>query len=439
MSEFPIDTELARDEPALGEFFRDGEAPLDAGLWWQLDRQGATLGALRALFHGPAALARLRVWVFLELMGLPEGRLAREQLNRHFHVLTDEALELVLRRLREADLLSWDASEQLYSVTPLAQSLLGLLAPLTAAPAEHDELATLLAGVAGAQQLGTLQAGQLQSLQAQLARLNDEFAEAIASGSEFRLRKARGRFERALGLVEKASEALTAIIRGAEDRNDARLERLARDLGLAQARLLAMASQFNRALQQADRQRITLGSTGITTTDVRRWLQQQDDLGALLADACAVPVAPVFVAQHELLDATEGEFERERARAPQAEPLPGARTAPPGTLDVAEFPPDLAALQVLLQRWSAEDPTERPLAPALLGSGYARAAYRAQLLPLMGDPQSTGLAGATGELARQPWRARFAAEQGPVDDPHVRWMSQGRLIRTDGSPEGDAE
>ncbi len=239
--------------------------------------------------------------------------------------------------------------------------------------------------------------------------------------------------------MERASEALSAIIEQAQADGNARLERLARELGLAQARLLAMASQFNRALQQADRQRITLGSTGITTTDVRRWLQQQADLGALLEDACAVPVAPVFVAQHELLDATEGEFERERARAPQAEPLPGARTAPPGTLDVAEFPPDLAALQVLLQRWSAEDPTERPLAPALLGSGYARAAYRAQLLPLMGDPQSTGLAGATGELARQPWRARFAAEQGPVDDPHVRWMSQGRLIRTDIASEGDAE
>ena len=32
------------------------------------------LSALRALFHGPAALVRLRVWVFLELMALPESR-----------------------------------------------------------------------------------------------------------------------------------------------------------------------------------------------------------------------------------------------------------------------------------------------------------------------------------------------------------------------------
>ncbi|MBN4658879.1 aldehyde dehydrogenase family protein, partial [Escherichia coli] len=50
-----------------------------------------------------------------------------------------------------------------------------------------------------------------------------------------------------------------------------RLEREARALGYAQARLLAMASQFHRALQQLDRQRVTLGSTGVTSSDVRDW------------------------------------------------------------------------------------------------------------------------------------------------------------------------
>ena len=44
------------------------------------------------------------------------------------------------------------------------------------------------------------------------------------------------------------------------------MERAARGMGQAQSRLLAMASQFNRALQQVDRQRVTLGTTGITST-----------------------------------------------------------------------------------------------------------------------------------------------------------------------------
>ncbi|MGS0758786.1 hypothetical protein ACVBEH_31000, partial [Roseateles sp. GG27B] len=80
------------------------------------------------------------------------------------------ALELGLKRLREADLLLWDASNQQYGVTPLAQQLLGLLAPLLANPAQDADLGALLANVAGAHQLGTLDPAQLQHLQAQLSR-----------------------------------------------------------------------------------------------------------------------------------------------------------------------------------------------------------------------------------------------------------------------------
>ena len=99
---------------------------------------------------------RLRLWVF-EILGLTESRLTRETLNRHFHVLKDEALELVLKRLREAELLAWDASAQTYAVTPLAAARrhAGALHP---GPAADGDLASLLAGVARAHQLGTLPA-----------------------------------------------------------------------------------------------------------------------------------------------------------------------------------------------------------------------------------------------------------------------------------------
>jgi hypothetical protein len=311
---------LPSDEPELRyeDYFREGSAPTEALLWWQLERNEPQIKALRALFHGPAALVRLRVWVFMELMANPRSRHAREDLNRQFHMLREEALELVLKRLREADLLAWDGGNQQYSVTALAGSVLGIVSPLSAAGEQDADLAALLANVAGAHQLGTLDPAQLHHLQAQLARLYDEFADAIASGSEFHLRRARQRFERALKLVDRAGEALKAIIEQAEAQGNARLERLARELGLAQARLLAMASQFNRALQQVDRQRVTLGSTGITTTDVRRWLQNVPFLENLALGALSRPVHPVLVAQHELLDMAEAEFERDRPQAKTA-------------------------------------------------------------------------------------------------------------------------
>jgi len=421
------------------DYFREGAAPTEALLWWQLERNEPLLNALRALCHGPAPLVRLRTWVFMELMALPESRVARDTLNRHFHTLRDEALELVLKRLREAELLAWDGSNQVYSVTPLAQRLIGLLSPLMQGNGEQDaDLAALLANVAGAHQLGTLDPAQLHHLQAQLSRLYDEFADAIASGSEFHLRRARQRFERALKLVEKASEALKAIIEQAEADGNARLERLARELGLAQARLLAMASQFNRALQQADRQRVTLGSTGITTTDVRRWLQNVPFLENLSLGALSRPVHPVLVAQHELLDTTEAEFERDRPKPPEAMALPPGQAAPPGQLAVLSLPPEMDELQALLGRWTEAGHAQQDLSPAVLGGSYARAAYRAQLLPLLGDPQAQHLSGATGDMARQPWRVRWSAEQGEVADEFVEWMSRGVLYSTEAPPPAPA-
>ena len=414
------------------EFFRDGGAPVDSLLWWQLDRHEALLAAHRALFGGEAAWVRLRVWVFLELMALPAARLGRDELNRHFHHVREDALETVLKRLRDADLLHWDGTTQTYAITPLAQSVVGMLQPLTAdAAGPDDDLAALLAGVAGAHQLGLLEPQQLNMLQAQLARLREEFADAMASGSEFELRRANARFERAMALVERASDAVKAIIEQAQASGHARLERLARDLASAQASLLVMASQFNRALQQSDRQRVTLGSTGVTTTDQRQWLQRKagsEELDALLGDALWVAVQPVVVAAQELVDGAEAEFERDRPKPAEVAGLPAAQAAPDGRLEVLSLPPELGALQALLDAWTAEGRGPQPVAAAVLGGSYASAAYRAQLLPLLGDPHARHLNGTTGDMARQPWRVRWSAEQGEIDDTFVAWMSRGDLL-----------
>ena len=417
------------------QWFRDGAAPLDSALWWQLSEQSTVVEALRSLCAGPAPLVQLRLWVFLELLAQPQARLSREALNLHFHVLREEALDLALRPLRATGVLSWDAGTLEYELTPLASQVGALLSPL-ARPADRDaELGGLLAQVAGAQQLGTLQPTQLRHLQAQLARLHDEFADAIASGSEFRLRRARERHERVFELIERASEVLSEITTAAQEHPSTL--RLAREIGLAQARLLAMKSQFDRALHQADRQRVTLGTTGITTTDVRRWLQSAPDLGALIDGLLDTPVRPVFVMGHELLDVTEAEFERDRP-APDTEALPEAAAAPAGTLQALALPQELHALVETLQAWAAgpaADAAPRTMADALLAGRrdprYAAVAYRAQLMPLIGDPQAQGLKGATGEVARVPWRVQWADRLQPSDTPEVAAHSLGWLLAPD--------
>ena len=208
------------------------------------------------------------------LLGQSEANLPRDQINELFHAVRPEALDTVFRRFRDTGLLLWDETQRRTSLTPLAQQLSGVLGAFNTSPQGADgdgDLAMLLGQVVGADQLGTLDAAQVQMLQAQLGRLHAEFEDAIASGSEFRLREARTRYDRAARLIDKASTAIATIIGNAH--GHVAMERAARALGQAQSRLLAMASQFNRALQQVDRQRVTLGTTGITSTDVKRWLR----------------------------------------------------------------------------------------------------------------------------------------------------------------------
>ena len=421
-------TSAAEGEPdSFDSYFRDAAFAAESQLAWILGQRLEVLDALRGLLSGGQALVRLRLWVFLELVAQPKGRLERDDLNQLFHGLKPEALDMVLKRVRDVGLLIWDATAQDYHLPPLAQQLQALLAPLARAATDDDEMAVLLSQVAGAQALGLSDAGQIRHLHAQLARLYDEFADAIASGSEARLRDAQPRFQRALAMVDRAGETLTALIRSEHD--DPRLEREARALGFSQARLLSMASQFTRALQQADRQRVTLGSTGITSSDVRLWLQGQSSLHDLLADALMTNPRPVLVSGNELIDVTEGEFERDRPDPQRAQGLPSAAHAEAGSLEVLKMPEELTDLIGLLTTWQAASegaPNEvRSLSDGVLGGRFAQAAYRMQLLPLLGDAQARGLNGLTGDFARLPWRAVLLPEVAPVDDAHVAAMSTG--------------
>jgi hypothetical protein len=417
-------------------YFREPGAAAESPLAWALEQRLDVLEALRGLLAGNGMAARLRVWAFLELASLPQGRLQRDDLQQLFHALKPDALDMVLKRLRDLGLLVWDATAQDYQLSPLAQQLQAMLAPLARSASEDDEMGALLAQVAGAQALGLSDAAQIKHLHAQLARLHDGFADAIASGSEVRLREAQPRFDRALRLVDRAGEALTALIRS--EHGDPRLEREARALGHSQARLLSMASQFTRALQQADRQRVTLGSSGLTSSDVRHWLQSHAALHSLAAGALATGVRPVLVSGHELVDVAEGEFERGRPDPQRAQGLPPAAAAASGALETLQMPAELGALIAQLAQWSAADgapeapdaphtPDPRPLADAVLGGRFAQAAYRLQLLPLLGDAQARTLNGQTGALARAGWQAEFQTQLLAVDDPQVAAVSAGQL------------
>jgi hypothetical protein len=94
------------------------------------------------------------------------------------------------------------------------------------------------------------------------------------------------------------------------------------------------------------------------------------------------------------------------------------------------LPAELGGLIDLLAKWQAMPTPDsgHPLREAVLGGRFAQAAYRLQLLPLLGDAQAQTLKGQTGDLARKPWQLRFATEHEAVDDREVALISQGLIV-----------
>jgi hypothetical protein len=70
----------------------------------------------------------------------------------------------------------------------------------------------------------------------------------------------------------------------------------------------------------------------------------------------------------------------------------------------------------------------------VLGGRFAQAAYRMQLMPLLGDAQAQTLKGLTGDLARSPWRWQFEPSQIEPKDEAVALISEGVLTPMAAAP-----
>jgi hypothetical protein len=154
-----------------------------------------------------------------------------------------------------------------------------------------------------------------------------------------------------------------------------------------------MQGMFSRALNQIERQRVHLGQSGLSTTDIKTWLLQKDDLAALADDALANPVTPLFITPSEMIDVAESELLSHRVSA-----VAGALPAGENAVSIANDDSDaLHELDHWLALLSKSDPSEKPIAlqDLLLPASFAIASYRASMLPLLGDVNESALQGAT--------------------------------------------
>jgi uncharacterized protein with PIN domain len=342
---------------------------------------------------------------------------------------------------------AWDAPAAVYRITPLARNVLSALETLLALgkpEGDEAEMGFLLSQVAGAQAVGGVTVDQLKHLLGRLVELTEEFRDAIASGSEFRLRTSQAKWHMACDWVEKGSVILRAIT--SDERADAATHRAAQAIGRAQSALLNMQGMFSRALNQIERQRVHLGQSGLSTTDVKRWLLAHDDLASLAAGAIDRPVTPLFGTPAEMIDVAETELLAERIISTGPKGLPSGQDAP---LTINDNP----AMQLELNDWinkladfanlgnfpefSSVGPRRVQLHESLLPATFALASYRASLLPLLGDASEASLQGATAELARLPLTFVSLDEMVQLNDPEVAAMSVATLsLNADPTPDG---
>ena len=425
------------DADSLQAHFHAGIAADEIAQVFHLKRAQPTLQAFTALFHGGFDGVLVRLLVLRELASdTTTAGFSRSDINQKLAYLIPESLETVLTRLRSHGLLAWDASASVYRITPMARNVLSSLDTMLSMGQADDEaeMGFLLSQVAGAQAVGGVTVEQLKHLLGRLVDLTEEFRDAIASGSEFRLRTSQAKWHMACDWVEKGSDILRAIT--SDERADSATHRAAQAIGRAQSALLNMQGMFSRALNQIERQRVHLGQSGLSTTDVKRWLLAHDDLPSLASGAIDRPVVPLFGTPAEMIDVAETEVLADRIAAVGPAGLPEGEDAP---LTVNDTP----AIQVELDNWlarlsdfanlgnfpsfSEEGPKSVPIQDSLLPASFAVASYRASMLPLLGDAAEASLQGTTAQLARLPVTFTPTDEMVQLDDPHVAAISIATL------------
>ena len=420
------------DDPAsaLQGYFRPEVAPDDIEQVYALQRAQPVLQAFTALFHGSANGVLVRLLVLRELAGdTQSSSFSRADINTKLAYLQPDSLDTVLARLRAHQLLIWEASSSLYRVSPLARNVLSALDSLFTSDQQADEadMGFLMTQVAGAQALGGVTVEQLQHLLGRLVELTEEFRDAIASGSEYRLRGSQSKWNNACDWVEKGTRIIYSIT---QDGNaDPATQRAAQAIGRAQSALLNMQGMFSRALNQVERQRVHLGQSGLSTSDIKSWLMTHADLASLADDAIEMPVTPLFITPAEMIDVAETEIFAERLS--QNFDLPNG-------LDTAVQLQDQTTITTQLDTWLealqtigsdlAELPVGIDVQQVLLPNSFATASYRASLLPLIGDSEQASLQGATARLSGLPMAFSLVDSMTEITDREVRDRVEPILI-----------
>lgn len=417
------------DVNAFEEFLKPGVYVQDIDALFPLLQSSHIIDVLIGLFRGGRDEVMIRLAVMREIAAraeLPEWTPA--QLQNHLSFIDATKLETVLHRLRSHDLLQWDADRRVYQISAAGRMVLSAISGLLRFGETDDELGYLMSQAAGGSAVGELSAEHLSHVLAKLTEYEHFFQEAIASGSEFRLKSAQARLSKAQPWIEKATALINTISENGMD--DAGWQ-IVHKIASQQSRLLNMASVFQRELAKVARQRVMLSQGGLSSTELSAWLQQRSvESLAQMGARMAVTPEPLFVLPDVMLDIADDVLEREVA-VPKVSVMPPDVEVTPAQTEAFSYPPQLTDLTRVLAQ--LEDDSALP--DVVVGGGFAQASYRYSLLTFLGEKHEDADLNA---LAEQPFRLTHALDA-PLQAVHrneVAAMTAGQLIKHTPAKEG---
>lgn len=409
------------------EYFRSGVEPEDIPALFPLLRAKEALAAFTALFRGSDDDVLVRLLVLREIGQRGEQPLwTPQELNAHFAYLDAVKLKTVLHRLRDTDLLVWNPENSLYQISPHGRMALSALSMLLRfADEDGGEIGYITSQLAAGQSLGKVADEDLHHLLSRLIELEDEFNRAVLSSSELRIRRAEKKLSSVLSWVEKGTGIMKII--AADPDLDPPTHRAAQKIGQVQSRMLRMSSVFQRTLNQLERQKIHLGQSGLSTSDIHGWLRglDQDALSSLQHGTLTLPARLGCLLGDIALDIAEFELLERLREAEADQTLPPPHDAPRADA-MPTTEEDLTRLMAFLGNLQQIE-TVTPLHELIPAQDFAVSSYRLSLASLLGDPESEAIDGAVADLARLPLTLKLTGEQVQVGRHGVAAMSVGAM------------
>jgi hypothetical protein len=373
----------AGDNPALPEYLAPGIVADDLPALFPLLAARPLLAAFTALFHGgeDGVIARLLVLREIGMRGT-NPHWSPQELESHFAYLDAVKLQTILNRLKDHALLCWDAERRQYTVSPAGRMALAAIEQVLKFSAEEDaELGFIHSQIAGGAAVGRVPTEQLWQLLARLTELDEEFAKAVQSGSEYQLKRAQDHLASVWKWMEKGTEIMRSL--NESGLLDDASWRIAQEIGSRQSRIMRMTGVFQRELSAIARQRVHLAQSGLTSSELAAWLRGRDAAElATFAHGTLTQVPDTAFALADVM-ADIAEFELIVRLRPDrvTSILPVRQDEATTEHAVIELPRELPQLVTLLRALTAP----QDVADIVVGNGYSAAAYRYSLLPLIGE------------------------------------------------------